>query len=69
MRHRLNAVPPTPQVWNTKELGYHQGKSDFWVAVRGEVYDITHFWRAQHSDIDGQPVYQDQMMELAGQDL
>lgn len=57
------------QSWNEKELGYHQGENDYWVAVRGEVYDLTDFWQAQHSDIQGLTVTGDQMLQLGGQDL
>ena len=33
-----------------KEVGYHTGTNDFYVSVRGKVYDITKFYRTQHSD-------------------
>ena len=52
-----------------KELGYHTGRTDYFVAVRGSVYDLSNFWRAQHSDITALPVTDDGMLALAGQDL
>jgi chitin synthase len=52
---------------HTQQLGYHQGQNDFWVAVRGEVYDLTNFWRGDHSDIQGDDVTNALMLELAGQ--
>ena len=74
-------------MWNAKELGYHQGEDDYWVGVRGSVYDLTDFvsncacvidsepdkvciqWRIQHSDIQGLPVTDEDMLSLAGQDM
>ncbi|TKA83949.1 hypothetical protein B0A55_00186 [Friedmanniomyces simplex] len=42
--------PNKDKVWNTKQVGYHQGDNDFYVSFRGGVYDLTHFWKLQHSD-------------------
>jgi len=42
--------PNFNKAWNAKEVGYHQGDSDFYVSFRGGVYDLTHFYRLQHSD-------------------
>ncbi|KAF4975950.1 hypothetical protein FZEAL_7330 [Fusarium zealandicum] len=42
--------PNSDKAWNVKELETHQGKKDFWVGIHGKVYDITDFWRRQHSD-------------------
>ncbi|GAA5863445.1 hypothetical protein JCM1840_007531 [Sporobolomyces johnsonii] len=61
--------PNQNKAWNAKELGYHQGTTDYWVGVRGEVYDLTKFYKIQHSDIEGESVTSDLMMELAGLDL
>lgn len=33
------------------------------------MYDLTDFWQAQHSDIQGLTVTGDQMLQLGGQDL
>ncbi|KAK4056157.1 hypothetical protein OIO90_002888 [Microbotryomycetes sp. JL221] len=61
--------PNMNKAWNTKEVGYHAGASDYWVSVRGEVYDLTKFYRKQHSDIIQMEVTSTDMLELAGQDL
>ncbi|KZV80788.1 glycosyltransferase family 2 protein [Exidia glandulosa HHB12029] len=55
--------------WSINEVNQHTGDDDFWVAVQGEVYDITNFWRSDHSDNRAMPVNQAMMKELAGQDL
>lgn len=42
--------PNWDKAWNQKEVGYHQGDDDFWVSIHGKVYDISKFWKLQHSD-------------------
>lgn len=42
--------PNKDKVWNSKEVGYHQGANDFYVSIHGKVYDISKFWKLQHSD-------------------
>ncbi|ROW02350.1 hypothetical protein VSDG_02612 [Cytospora chrysosperma] len=42
--------PKSETSWNSKEVGYHQGDNDFWVSIHGKVYDISKFWKLQHSD-------------------
>ena len=42
--------PNFDKAWNDKEVGYHQGDNDFWVSIHGKVYDISKFWKLQHSD-------------------
>lgn len=42
--------PNRDKVWNKKQLSYHQGENDFFVGIHGKVYDISDFWRLQHSD-------------------
>ncbi|KAK4049686.1 hypothetical protein OIV83_003961 [Microbotryomycetes sp. JL201] len=61
--------PNMNKAWNTKEVGYHAGSDDYWVSVRGGVYDLTKFYRKQHSDILEMEVTSTDMLELAGQDL
>ena len=43
--------PNFDKAWNQKEVGYHQGEGDFWVSLRGSVYDITKFAKVVHGDI------------------
>ncbi|KAF1811637.1 chitin synthase [Eremomyces bilateralis CBS 781.70] len=42
--------PNWNKAWDKKEVGYHQGDDDFWVSHAGKVYDLSKFWRIQHSD-------------------
>lgn len=58
-----------PKVWNTKQVGYHQGTNDYYVSHMGEVYDLTKFYKLDHSDILAEPVTADAMMEYAGTDV
>lgn len=60
--------PNKDKAWNAKEVSQHQGKDDYFVSHRGVVYDLTDFWRRQHSDT---PIRtdNDKMMELAGEDM
>jgi chitin synthase len=44
--------PNWDKAWNEKEVSYHQGDDDFWVSIHGRVYDISKFWKTQHSDTD-----------------
>jgi chitin synthase len=44
--------PNWDKAWNQKEVGFHQGDKDFWVSIHGKVYDISKFWKLQHSDTD-----------------
>lgn len=32
---------------NSNEVGFHAGTNDYWVSVRGNVYDLTNFYRLQ----------------------
>lgn len=42
--------PNKDKVWNTKEVSWHAQDNNFFVSIHGRVYDITKFWRLQHSD-------------------
>jgi len=42
--------PNWDKAWNSKEVSYHQGDSDYWVSHHGIVYDLSSFWKLQHSD-------------------
>ncbi|KAJ5539440.1 Chitin synthase 6 [Penicillium frequentans] len=44
--------PNKDKVWNTKEVSWHTGDDNFFVSIHGRVYDISKFWRKQHSDTD-----------------
>lgn len=60
--------PNFDKAWTSDELLGHTGEDDFWVSVRGKVYDITPFWRLQHSDINIETT-PDIMKPFAGQNL
>jgi chitin synthase len=42
--------PNFDKVWDQTEVSTHQGSNDFWVSIHGKVYDISTFWKLQHSD-------------------
>ncbi|ANB11792.1 chitin synthase CHS3 [Sugiyamaella lignohabitans] len=56
------------KVWNSKEIATHQGENDFYVSIHGNVYDLTKFYKIQHSDSSIQTT-PSRMLEFAGQDL
>lgn len=60
--------PDQNKVWNKSQLSEHTASNSFYVAVRGNVYDISKFWKLQHSDSTVQ-VTSDEMQQLAGLDL
>lgn len=60
--------PNFDKVWDQSEVDTHQGQSDFWVSIHGKVYDISKFWRLQHSDINIQTTT-DLMQPFAGLNL
>ena len=42
--------PNFDKAWDQSEVATHQGDNDFWVSIHGKVYDISKFWKLQHSD-------------------
>ncbi|KAM7222758.1 chitin synthase 6 [Rhypophila decipiens] len=60
--------PNLNKAWTQSEVTNHNGEDDFWVSINGKVYDISKFWRLQHSDngIDTTP---DRMQPFAGMNL
>lgn len=62
--------PNFDKAFDNKELSYHQGNTDFYVSVRGVVYDISKFWQLNHAgNLGTPPVQSSQMQPLAGQNL
>ncbi|ODA78502.1 hypothetical protein RJ55_05883 [Drechmeria coniospora] len=57
--------PNYDRAWTLSEVSTHKGDDDFWISVRGKVYDISNFWRQPHSDTDVKPTV-DVMQQLAG---
>ncbi|RYC55814.1 hypothetical protein CHU98_g10397 [Xylaria longipes] len=60
--------PNFDKAWLQKEVDGHTAQNDFWVSIHGNVYDITKFWKLQHSD-DGIQTTKDLMQPFAGMNL
>ncbi|KAI0593093.1 class V chitin synthase [Biscogniauxia sp. FL1348] len=60
--------PNFDKAWTDDEVSTHMGESDFWVSIHGKVYDISKFWRIQHSDSNIETT-SDLMIEFAGMNL
>ncbi|CAI2172505.1 17453_t:CDS:2 [Funneliformis geosporum] len=41
--------PNKDKVYKTNEISTHQGDDDFWVSVRGKVYDLSKFHKTNHA--------------------
>ncbi|KAI1330856.1 glycosyltransferase family 2 protein [Xylariaceae sp. FL0255] len=50
------------------EVAGHTSDNSFWVSIHGKVYDISKFWRIQHSD-NGIQTTSDVMQQFAGLNL
>ncbi|KAF2137175.1 glycosyltransferase family 2 protein [Aplosporella prunicola CBS 121167] len=61
--------PNFDKAWNPKQVSQHQGEDDFYVSHHGKVYDISKFWKLQHSDRTGYDVTKDNMEPLMGKNL
>ncbi|THH06648.1 hypothetical protein EW145_g3945 [Phellinidium pouzarii] len=62
--------PNINKAWNTNQVSQHTGTNDFYVSIRGRVYDVSNFIQADHSDISGEPSNSAALLdEIAGQDL
>ncbi|KAI1083651.1 glycosyltransferase family 2 protein [Whalleya microplaca] len=57
--------PNFDKAWTQTEVATHQGADDFYVSHRGKVYDISNFWRQQHSDTNIETT-NDLMQQFAG---
>ncbi|KUJ16520.1 uncharacterized protein LY89DRAFT_734620 [Mollisia scopiformis] len=60
--------PNFDKAWDQTEVDTHQGSNDFWVSIHGKVYDISKFWKTQHSDTVIETT-QDVMQPFAGLNL
>jgi chitin synthase len=62
--------PNFDKAWTTTEVAEHTGDSDWWVAVQGQVYDMSNFIHGDHSDISGTASNAaNDLEELAGLDM
>ncbi|KAF8461709.1 chitin synthase-domain-containing protein [Kalaharituber pfeilii] len=60
--------PEYNKVWSEQEVSNHSGEDDFFVSIHGKVYDITKFWKIQHSDT-ALKTTNDRMEPFAGKNL
>jgi len=60
--------PNMNKAWNAKQVGYHQGDNDYYVSFRGGVYDLSKFWKLQHSDSNTETTTTN-MQPFAGTDV
>lgn len=42
--------PNMDKAWSAKQVAGHQGSTDYWVSIHGKVYDMSKFYKLQHSD-------------------
>jgi chitin synthase len=60
--------PNKDKVWDRPQVATHQGENDFYVSHRGVVYDLSSFWKKQHSDSNTETT-SDLMMQMAGANM
>ncbi|KAK6067389.1 Chitin synthase 6 [Seiridium cupressi] len=60
--------PNSDKAWDIDEVGTHTGTTDYWVAIHGKVYDLSKFYKLQHSDTDTE-TSSSNMEQFAGLDL
>ncbi|PSN70609.1 hypothetical protein BS50DRAFT_570147 [Corynespora cassiicola Philippines] len=60
--------PNKDKVWSRQEVAYHTGDDDWYVSHRGYVYDLSKFWRRQHSDSRTETTNEN-MTPFAGADM
>lgn len=60
--------PNYDKAWNSAQVATHQGETDFYVSVRGSVYDISKFWKIAHGDT-ARMTTQDTMLPFAGMNM
>lgn len=60
--------PNLDKAWNNQQVSTHQGLDDFYVSVRGNVYDISKFIKVNHG-ITGAQATPEAMEPLAGLNL
>ncbi|KAL1924552.1 uncharacterized protein VTP21DRAFT_4206 [Calcarisporiella thermophila] len=60
--------PNTKTMFSQREVSVHAAEDDFFVSIRGTVYDITRFAHLDHGTLT-HPASIGQMKDLAGQDV
>ncbi|DAA72538.1 TPA_exp: Uncharacterized protein A8136_6341 [Trichophyton benhamiae CBS 112371] len=61
--------PGKDKVWDSREVSYHQGEDDFFVSIRGHVYDISKFAKTPHTQGRKYPTDRESMQPFAGQNM
>ncbi|KAJ9124372.1 hypothetical protein QFC22_001172 [Naganishia vaughanmartiniae] len=61
--------PDKDKAWSEADLGTHTGTNDYYAAIQGQVYDLTKFYKGQHSDLKDYPTSSAIMLQFAGLDL
>ncbi|KAF7317673.1 Glycosyltransferase family 2 protein [Mycena kentingensis (nom. inval.)] len=62
--------PRLDKVWSLNEVEQHTDRDNYWVAIQGQVYDVSDYVFGDHSDTNTlQSNTQDALDNLAGQDL
>ncbi|EKM60048.1 glycosyltransferase family 2 protein [Phanerochaete carnosa HHB-10118-sp] len=62
--------PNFNKAWSVQEVNQHTTSNDYWVAIQGNVYDVSNFVHGDHSDITGEASNgADSLSALAGQDM
>jgi chitin synthase len=60
--------PNKDKAWNRDQVSTHQAANDYYVSHHGTVYDLTSFWKKQHSDSNTE-TDEANMLPLAGADM
>ena len=60
--------PNKDKVWDRNQVSNHQGENDYYVSHHGVVYDLTSFWKKQHSDSTVE-ASRDRMIGMAGANM
>lgn len=58
--------PNADKAWNESELATHATSNDYWVGIHGRVYDMSKFWKTDHSDVVGLTTSTDTMQPFGG---
>ncbi|CAG8613826.1 12456_t:CDS:2 [Cetraspora pellucida] len=61
--------PGTDKVYSSDEVAFHKGDNDFWVSVRGVVYDLSTFHLTNHAKGGGPPADAQALESYAGLDV
>jgi len=61
--------PGWDKAWTRDEVSTHQGDNDYWVSHMGKVYDLSKFWKIQHSGNSAIQTTAANMQPFAGLDM